>query len=120
MGNCIDLINQFGEEDDGSAAEWMTNNLGDDNDVRRISEQEFYTYVNKTEVPKKALRGKDTEYYFIETHPEHPSGYACNFLLYTIVTGGHDIHYFFNVDKLTQEPKFTSILPNGYGAGSNM
>lgn len=119
LGNCIDLINQFGGYDNGSAVEWMMTNLIEDTDVVCISEHDFYTYVNKLNIPKQALRGKNTEYYFIKTHPKHPSGFICNFLLYTDVAA-NDIHYFFNVRGLLKEPEFNDILPNGYGAGSKM
>ena len=119
LGNCVSLIKQFGGHDDGSAVEWMMDNLSDDDAVSRITDIEFFGYVNKEAVPKKALRGKNTEYYFIKTHPEHPSGFTCNFLLYTDVDIG-DVHYFFNVNGLESEPIFNKILPNAYGAGSQM
>ena len=115
----ITLVKQLGGRDDGSAVEWMMDNLMDDNDVQHITDVEFYTYVDKSTVPTKALRGKNSEYYFIKTQPEHPSGFNFNFLLYTDVNVG-DVHYFFNAEGLSEEPKFTTILPNGYGAGSKM
>ena len=96
----------------------MMENLMDDDDVQCITGEDFFKYVSPASVPKKALKGKNTEYYFIKTWPEHPSGFKCNFLLYTDVNVG-DVHYFFYVG-LESEPTFSKILPNGFGAGSKM
>ncbi len=119
LGNCITLIKDFGGYDDGSAVEWMQNNLLEDSDVQRISEQDFLKYVNINSIPKKAIKGTNKEFYFIKTAPKHPTGYSCNFLLYCDVPVNGDVHYFFHVD-LAEHPVFVQTLPNGYGAGSKM
>ena len=120
LGNCVDLCSQF--EDDGDAAEWMQNVLGDDENVYRLSENHFYFFVDVNNIPVEAKNGSDKEFYFISNGSGHPNGF-CNFILYSTNKRGDDIHYFFNVTSNIDIQEQVYKLPkieNGFGAGENM
>jgi hypothetical protein len=122
LGNCVDLIQQFNEdgEDTGEAAQWMQNVLGDEENIYRLSEKDFYRFVNGYNVPSSAKNGKDREYYYIFNGSGHPNGFV-NFVLYSTNKRGDDIHYFFNVaGKMEEEIQKLPKIENGFGAGEKM
>lgn len=124
LGNCVDLISQFSEDDEdyGEAANWMQNVLGDDENVYRLNEKDFLRFVDVKNIPKSAKNGEDKEFYYIFDGSGHPNGFA-NFVLYSTNKNGDDIHYFFNVSNIINIEEYILKLPkilNGLGAGSNM
>lgn len=101
IGSCVDVDNNSGKEickyfpDATTMAQYVGN--PDENDwakSKELSDKDWYTYIDKSKVPSKAINGK-VSYHYIAYDSTGKEMTPKESALFFIYNEPQDIHYFF-------------------------